>query len=295
MTQTALITGAARRIGRSVALSLAERGYDIVVHYHRSEQAALSLVGEIEARGRKAAAIAAHLEIPKQIEALIPRAVDMMGPLTLLINNASHFARDTLDTASYDSFLAHQQVNLYAPMALSQAFAAQAPAGSQILPLQEGGKIAVKRRVMVSGDELNDARQDFDPQSGNPVVSIRFNNAGGRKFGRVTAENVGKPFAIILDNVVISAPNINEPILGGSAQISGNFTVESGNELAISLRSGKLPVALKVIEESSVSAELGQDSIEKGVLAGTRTEFDVMKNLNHEKKKENRIVFFKLR
>ena len=126
----------------------------------------------------------------------------------------------------------------------------------------------------------DDARQDFDPQSGNPVVSIRFNNAGGRKFGRVTAENVGKPFAIILDNVVISAPNINEPILGGSAQISGNFTVESGNELAISLRSGKLPVALKVIEESSVSAELGQDSIEKGVLAGTRTEFDVMKNLN---------------
>ena len=138
MTQTALITGAARRIGRSVALSLAERGYDIVVHYHRSEQAALSLVGEIEARGRKAAAIAAHLEIPKQIEALIPRAVDMMGPLTLLINNASHFARDTLDTASYDSFLAHQQVNLYAPMALSQAFAAQAPAGSQIINMSDG-------------------------------------------------------------------------------------------------------------------------------------------------------------
>lgn len=150
----------------------------------------------------------------------------------------------------------------------AEVAAGRAPAGSQILPLQEGGNIAVKRRVMVSGDELNDARQEFDPQSGNPVVSIRFNNAGGRKFGRVTAENVGKPFAIILDNVVISAPNINEPILGGSAQISGNFTVESGNELAISLRSGKLPVALKVIEESSVSAELGQDSIEKGVLAG---------------------------
>lgn len=150
----------------------------------------------------------------------------------------------------------------------AEVAAGRAPSGSQILPLQEGGNIAVKRRVMVSGDELNDARQEFDPQSGNPVVSIRFNNTGGRKFGRVTAENVGKPFAIILDNVVISAPNINEPILGGSAQISGNFTVESGNELAISLRSGKLPVALKVIEESSVSAELGQDSIEKGVLAG---------------------------
>jgi len=149
----------------------------------------------------------------------------------------------------------------------TEVAAGRAPAGSQILPLQAGGKIAVKRRVMVSGDELNDARQDFG-QNGEAVVSIRFNNAGGRKFGRVTAENVGKPFAIILDNVVISAPNINEPILGGSAQISGTFTVESANELAISLRSGKLPVALKVIEESSVSAELGQDSIQKGVLAG---------------------------
>ncbi|MFM8542929.1 MAG: protein translocase subunit SecD [Chakrabartia sp.] len=146
--------------------------------------------------------------------------------------------------------------------------AGRAPAGSQILPMLEGGAIAVKRRVMVSGDELTDARQEFDPQSGNAVVSIRFNSQGGRKFGRATSENVGKPFAIILDNMVISAPNINEPILGGSAQISGNFTVESANELAISLRSGKLPVALKVIEESSVSAELGKDSIEKGILAG---------------------------
>jgi len=149
----------------------------------------------------------------------------------------------------------------------AEVAAGRAPAGSQILPLQAGGKIAVKRRLMVSGDELNDARQDFG-QNGEAVVSIRFNNSGGRKFGRVTAENVSKPFAIILDNVVISAPNINEPILGGSAQISGTFTVESANELAISLRSGKLPVALKVIEESSVSAELGQDSIQKGVLAG---------------------------
>lgn len=149
----------------------------------------------------------------------------------------------------------------------AEVAAGRAPAGSQILPLQDGGKIAVKRRLMVSGDELNDARQDFG-QNGEAVVSIRFNNSGGRKFGRVTAENVSKPFAIILDNVVISAPNINEPILGGSAQISGTFTVESANELAISLRSGKLPVALKVIEESSVSAELGQDSIQKGVLAG---------------------------
>ena len=144
--------------------------------------------------------------------------------------------------------------------------------GSQILAYPDDpaglGKIAVLRRVMVSGDQLIDANQGFDQQTNAPIVNIRFNGQGGRRFARVTQENVGKPFAIILDNVVISAPNINEPILGGQAQISGNFTVDSANQLAVSLRSGKLPVALKVVEESTVSPELGQDSINKGVLAG---------------------------
>ena len=143
----------------------------------------------------------------------------------------------------------------------------RAPAGSQVLPMAEGGGfIAVKRRVMVSGDQLVSARQEFD-QDGQAVVSIRFNTSGARRFGRVTQENVGKPFAIILDDKVLSAPNINEPILGGAAQISGSFTVETANELAVSLASGKLPVKLNVIEERSIGPELGKDSIEKGVIA----------------------------
>jgi preprotein translocase subunit SecD len=142
-----------------------------------------------------------------------------------------------------------------------------APAGSQVLPMAEGGGfIAVKRRVMVSGDQLVDAKQSFD-QDGRAVVSIRFNTAGARRFGRVTQENVNKPFAIILDDKVLSAPNINEPILGGQAQISGNFTVETANELAVSLASGKLPVKLNVIEERTIGPELGKDSIQKGVIA----------------------------
>jgi preprotein translocase subunit SecD len=142
-----------------------------------------------------------------------------------------------------------------------------APAGSQVLQLAEGGGfIAVKRRVMVSGDQLVDAKQSFD-QNGQAVVSIKFNTAGARRFGRVTQENVNKPFAIILDDKVLSAPNINEPILGGQAQISGNFTVESANQLAVSLASGKLPVKLNVIEERTIGPELGKDSIEKGIIA----------------------------
>ena len=143
----------------------------------------------------------------------------------------------------------------------------RAPAGSQVLPMADGtGAIAVKRRVMVSGDQLTDAKQSFD-QDGRPVVSITFNSTGARRFGRVTQENVNKPFAIILDDKVLSAPNINEPILGGQAQISGNFTVESANQLAVSLASGKLPVKLNVIEERTVGPDLGKDSIRKGVLA----------------------------
>jgi len=128
--------------------------------------------------------------------------------------------------------------------------------------------IAVKRLAMVSGDELIDANQTFDPRTNQPDIGIRFNNSGAKKFARVTTENVNRPFAIILDGVVLSAPNINEPITGGQASISGSFTVKSANDLAISLRSGKLPVALKVVEERTVSPELGADSIQKGVLAG---------------------------
>ncbi|HEY0444834.1 MAG TPA: protein translocase subunit SecD [Allosphingosinicella sp.] len=144
----------------------------------------------------------------------------------------------------------------------------RAPVGSQVLPMSEGGRIAVIRRAMVTGDQLIDAQQGFDQTTSEPVVNIRFDGAGGRRFARVTQENVGKPFAIILDDVVLSAPNINEPILGGSAQISGSFTVETANELAVQLRSGKLPVELRVIEERTVGPDLGADSIRLGVIAG---------------------------
>lgn len=147
----------------------------------------------------------------------------------------------------------------------------QAPAGSQVLPYPGNPAglplIAVKRQAILTGDMLTDARQEFEPQTNAPQVSITFDSQGGRRFARVTQENVGKPFAIILDNQVISAPNINEPIIGGRAAINGGFTVDSANQLAIALRSGKLPVALKIVEESTVGPDLGADSIHAGILA----------------------------
>ncbi|MCX8476101.1 MAG: protein translocase subunit SecD [Sphingomonas sp.] len=149
-----------------------------------------------------------------------------------------------------------------------QIQAGNIPPGSQVLPHQGGGQVAVFRSAMITGDMLVDARQDYDQQDGTPGVAIQLDGVGSRRFAKVTQENSGKPFAIIVDNTVISAPNINEPILGGAARISGGFTVESANQLAVALRSGKLPIALKVVEERTISAELGKDSISKGVLAG---------------------------
>jgi preprotein translocase subunit SecD len=131
----------------------------------------------------------------------------------------------------------------------------------------EGSRIGVQARTMVTGDRITDARQEFD-ENGAPCVVISFDNAGARSFGRTTQENVGRPFAIILDNQVISAPNIQEAILGGTARITGNFTVESANELAIALRSGRLPITLTIVEERTVGPDLGRDSIRKGVIAG---------------------------
>ncbi|MEG3162938.1 protein translocase subunit SecD [Sphingomonas sp. LB2R24] len=146
-----------------------------------------------------------------------------------------------------------------------------APYGSEVVPYPDNPTgipfEALKRSAVISGDQIADARQEFDPQTNSPNIGITFDAVGGRRFAKITTENVNKPFAIILDNKVISVANINEPILGGRAAITGNYTIQTANDLAIALRSGKLPVALKVVAESTVSPDLGKDSIRAGVLA----------------------------
>jgi preprotein translocase subunit SecD len=147
-----------------------------------------------------------------------------------------------------------------------------APPGSQIVSFAPGtpgaaGALAVKRLGGIRGDNLTDAKAGIDQQNGQNIVNIAFDAQGGAKFAKLTTENVGKPFAIILDGQVLSAPNINEPIIGGRAQIAGSFTADSANQLAIALRSGALPVPLAVVEERTVGPDLGADSIRKGLLA----------------------------
>jgi preprotein translocase subunit SecD len=148
------------------------------------------------------------------------------------------------------------------------------PAGDEILPgADEGraghssgaGSYLVKKRVMVGGDTLVDAQATF--QNNEPVVSFRFDAVGARRFGDATRENVGKPFAIVLDNKVISAPVIREPITGGSGVISGSFTVQSASDLALLLRAGALPAPITILEERTVGPDLGADSIHAGTVA----------------------------
>ena len=146
------------------------------------------------------------------------------------------------------------------------------PRGAQRLPSDEldanGEEVfyIIRKRVMVSGDELVDAATTRD-QTGQWAVSFRFDSSGARKFGEVTTENVGKPFAIVLDGRVISAPVIREPIVGGTGQITGNFTVEEANDLSLLLRAGALPAPMKILEERTVGPDLGADSIEAGKIA----------------------------
>jgi preprotein translocase subunit SecD len=151
---------------------------------------------------------------------------------------------------------------------VEQALSGNLPPGSMLLPSDEGNQpgpapqYVVRKKVEVSGESLVDAQPTY--YQNQPVVSFRFDSVGGRKFGNVTREHVGELLAIVLDGKVISAPRIDEPILGGSGIIRGNFTVQEANELAILLRAGALPAPLEIVEERTVGPDLGADSIEAG-------------------------------
>ncbi|MCC0008735.1 MAG: protein translocase subunit SecD [Hyphomicrobiaceae bacterium] len=167
--------------------------------------------------------------------------------------------------------------DVHPSVSADEAQATRVPYGYKIVPSDTAGEpsVLIKESPEVTGEELVDAQPGFDQRTNEPIISFRFNQIGARKFGRYTKDHVGQPFAIVLDNgvdtqtgkrdvKVLSAPVIREPILGGSGQISGNFTVQSANELAVQIRSGALPTSLTIVEERSVGASLGKDSIEAG-------------------------------
>lgn len=155
-------------------------------------------------------------------------------------------------------------------MSVDEALRTRAPAGCFLAnsvdePVQP---YLLQTRALIQGDQLADAQPGFDQNTQEAIVQFRFNTSGATAFGQATTENVGRPFAIVLDDEVISAPVINEPILGGSGQISGSFTPELANDLAILLRAGALPADLTIVEERTVGPSLGADSIAAGEIAG---------------------------
>lgn len=157
---------------------------------------------------------------------------------------------------------------VYPGLTAEQAEAQGLPPGTMILPTQDGTRELLYEEVALGGESLVDAQPSYDQQRGIPVVSFRFDTRGAITFGEITSANVGQRFAIVLDNTVITAPVIQQPITGGTGQISGNFTTASANDLAVLLRAGALPASLDVVEERSVGPSLGADSVRGGVTAG---------------------------
>ena len=140
--------------------------------------------------------------------------------------------------------------------------------GSELLFFEDGkSQLNVNKRVVMSGDNLTTAQPKFDSRNNETIVTFTLDRVGAKRFGRVTTNNVGKRLAIILDNKIISAPQIREPIIGGNGQISGNFTFQSATDLALLLRSGALPAPLNIIEERTVGPDLGEDSIKAGAIS----------------------------
>ena len=140
--------------------------------------------------------------------------------------------------------------------------------GSEILFFEEDNtSLRIDKRVVLSGDNLDNARPSFNNQDNETVVSFTLDRLGAKRFAKVTTNNVGKQLAIILDNKIISAPQIREPILGGNGQISGDFDLQSASDLALLLRSGSLPAPLNIIEERTVGPDLGEDSIKAGAIS----------------------------
>ena len=139
--------------------------------------------------------------------------------------------------------------------------------GTEKIMSEEGESLKVSKRIIMSGDNLIDAQPRLDNQLNQPIVFFTLDRLGAQKFGKATTENVGKRLAIVLDDKIISAPSIREPITGGSGTISGSFSFQQATDLALLLRSGLLPTPIKIVEERTVGPDLGEDSIKSGSIS----------------------------
>jgi preprotein translocase subunit SecD len=272
ITDPAQMDAAVRLLRNSIgaALAGAAGGRDVAVATAPDQRIRLSLVPEaMQAEAARAVEQSQEI-IRRRIDELGTRepSIQRQGADRIVVQAPGESDPERLkEIIGQTAKLTFQMVDEGADVA--QAQAGSVPPGSEVLPSEDAYApvYVVKRRSVVTGEMLTDAQQGFDQQTNQPVVNFRFNGQGGRRFGDATSQNVGKRFAIVLDGKVISAPVINGPITGGSGQITGNFTVESANELAILLRAGALPAPLNVEQQSTVGAELGADAIAAGQIS----------------------------
>ena len=272
ITDPAQVAAASRALrgGVGAALAGAPGGRDVTVSQGEDQRIRIAFIQEA-LNAEAARAVEQSIEI-------IRRRIDELGTRepTILRQGANRIVVQAPGESDPERLknvigqtakLTFQMVDESVP--LNEAVAGRIPPGSELLPSEDGSTPAllVRKRSLVTGEMLTDAQQSFDQQTGQAVVTFRFNSMGARRFGAATSENIGKRFAIVLDNKIISAPVIQSAITGGSGQITGNFTPESANDLAVLLRAGALPAPLTVEEQKTVGAELGADAVRAGQLS----------------------------
>ena len=245
-------------------------GPDIVIRDNGGGKIELELT-EQEIEDRKSGVVDQTIEVVRnRIDELGTRepTIQRQGDSRIIVQLPGESDRDrVIGILKRTAKLTFQMVDLTTNPA--DAERGRIPPGSELVPADANDQFAtqyvLRKRIIVSGEMLVDAQPTF--QQGVPVVQFRFNSNGARRFADATRENVGKPFAVVLDGKVITAPRINEPILGGSGIITGGFTVQTANDLALLLRAGALPAPIKILEERSVGPDLGADSIAAGEFA----------------------------
>jgi preprotein translocase subunit SecD len=238
----------------------------------------ISETGKVSIRYREEAIKEMKTDIVNRSIEIVRRRVDETGTLEPIIQRQgdtriilqvpgltdSGPLKDKLKSTAKMSFHLMDTTNPYPNRKITP------PRGTMLLTGQDEKRISyylVKKPVLIGGENLEDARAAFDQQTGQPIITFRFDGYGAKKFAQITRENVGKPFAIVLDKQVVTAPNINEPITGGRGQISGRFDLAEAQNTALLLRAGALPAPLTFLEERTVGPSLGQDSIDAGMAA----------------------------
>jgi preprotein translocase subunit SecD len=272
VTDASRVNDAATLLRRSVGAPLAgvAGGNDVIISVRSDQHVEAAFAPEAEAADASKAVEQSIEILRRRIDSLGTKepTITRQGANRIVVQAPGESDPERLkDVIGQTAKLTFQMVD--ESVSPEDIAAGRIPRRVMQLPSDDGfaGNYILERRVLVSGEMLTDARQVFDPQSGLPQVSFRFNGVGARRFGDATGRNIGRRFAIVLDNKVISAPTIQSAITGGSGVITGSFTPETANNLALLLRSGALPAPLTVEEQRTVSAELGADSIAAGKIS----------------------------